>query len=101
MLEENTSSVHIYQNELHQVYFSSLLDKLDELKLGRFKFSKNVCLDEIATEGTEPKLNGQPTFSGKAFAFSRSEINLLFKFVSFFIEQPFIKRHNVSSYFHL
>ena len=43
------------------------MDKLDELKLGRFKFSKNVCLDEVVTEGAETKFSGPPTFSGKTY----------------------------------
>jgi len=45
--DEGRDIVYVYQNELHQFHLQSLLEKINELNLGRFNFKSNLCLDEI------------------------------------------------------
>ena len=49
-MDEGRDYIYVYQNELHQLYFQKLVEQLDNLQLGSFKFKTNICLNEIRSE---------------------------------------------------
>ena len=49
-MDEGRDYIYVYQNELHQLYFQKLVEQLDNLQLGNFKFKTNICLNEIRSE---------------------------------------------------
>ena len=56
----------MYQNELHQFHFQSLLEKLTDLNLGMFNFQSNLCLNEIKEDNSQETTVAadHATFSG-------------------------------------
>ena len=49
-MDEGRDYIYVYQNELHQLYFQKIVEQLDNLQLGNFKFKTNICLNEIRSD---------------------------------------------------